>query len=169
MRGRGLYAYLTIFLQKNTTRLHRIVAGTSAVPLHTQRLRESPDFFPRIAIVLGFQRDDAMLWEICNVIGLTGEQERQEARQVQEVTGDHDLTSFATQPVAEAPRRIVRLKIRRSGEFRERVAGPPVSMRRLACPKLAAVPDDGRSHASGRSLLRKSRRSRLANRRQRSA
>lgn len=96
MRGRGLYAYLTIFLQKNTTRLHRIVAGTSAVPLHTQRLRESPDFFPRIAIVLGFERDDAVLWEICNVIGSTCEQERQESREVQEVTGEQDLTSFAT-------------------------------------------------------------------------
>jgi hypothetical protein len=110
-----------------------------------------------------------MLWEICNVIGSTCEQERQESREVQEVTGEQDLTSFATQTVAQPPRRIVRLKIRRGREFRERVAGPPVSMRRLACSKLAAVPDDGRSHASGRSLIRKSRRSRFASRRQRPA
>jgi hypothetical protein len=133
------------------------------------RLRESPDFSPRFALVLGFERDDAMLGEICEFVGLTGEQERQQSRQVQEVAGDQDLAFFATQPVAQAPRGIVRLKIRRGGEFGQRVAGPPVSMRRLACPKLAAVPDHGRTYAKGRSLIRKSRRSRLANRRQRSA
>ena len=88
---------------------------------------------------------------------------------MQEVAGDQDLAFFATQPVAQAPRGIIRLKIRRGGEFGQRVAGPPESVRRLARSKLAAVPDDDRSYATGRRLIRKPRCARFANRLQRPA
>jgi hypothetical protein len=80
------------------------------------------------------------------------EERFEETRQMGEMTHYGDLTSVASKSIAHLPRRIVRLKIPNRRELSQRVRRTPDGLRGLAGSKLAAVPDDSRSHATTRHL-----------------
>jgi hypothetical protein len=98
-----------------------------------------------------------------------GEQEREQTRQVWEVSSDQDVTGLASQTIANPGRRIVRLQIGRRLEFGERVAGAPERLGGLAGAKLAAVPDDLWPRASRGRLVSRACGLRFSKRRQRPA
>ena len=77
------------------------------------------------------------------------EQQSNQPRQVREVSGDRDVSCFATQTIADPLRRIVGLDITDRSELRQRVARAAEHLGRLFRAQLAAVPDDVRLRAEG--------------------
>jgi hypothetical protein len=84
-----------------------------------------------------------MLWKVDLVFSRV-EKHREQPTEVRKVSGDQNVAFFAAQSIADPLRVIVRLKIFRRGELRERVAGVPQGIGCLARAQLTAVPDDGR-------------------------
>jgi hypothetical protein len=80
------------------------------------------------------------------------------------MAGNENVASLALQSIAQAPRRIIRLKIGRCRKLRQSIAGTPEGMGRLSRSQFAAVPHHGRPRAAGCRLACGPRRLSLSNR-----
>src|SRR5258708_2604037 len=100
---------------------------------------KSPQLLPRLPAVLGGKRDDSVHRKLTTCCAAADEQ-REQAREMREMSRDEDVARFATEPIADPLRRVVRLKIARCGKVRERVARAPESFGRLFRAQLPTVP-----------------------------
>jgi len=73
---------------------------------------------------------------------------------MRKMSGNEDVSRFAAQPIPYPRWRVVWLEVARRRKVRERVARAPKRFGRLLRPKLAAVPDDGRTRAAAGGLGR---------------
>ena len=69
------------------------------------------------------------------------EQQRDQPRQMREMSRDRDVPRFAAQAIANPVRWIVRLDITDRAELRQRIARAPERLGRLLRAELPAVPD----------------------------
>src|SRR5207247_7468981 len=93
------------------------------------------------------------------------DEQREQARQMSEMSGDEDVARFAAEPIANPLRRVVRLEVARCRELREGVARAPEGLGRLLRAQLSAVPDHGRFCTAGRRLRSQTFDTRLSRRR----
>ena len=105
---------------------------------------QPPQLLPRFPLIVALERDDSMLRKRRR----HAEQQRQQAREVKEMSGNENVARFAPQPIAKSRRRIVRLKIGHRFELGQSVTRPPELLSGLAGAKLAAVPHHGRPGAA---------------------
>lgn len=83
---------------------------------------------------------------------------------MREMPCNQNVASLSFQPIAHAPRRIVRLKIGGCGKLRQGVAGSPEGLGRLSRAQLAAMPHHSRPRTMRCRLARGSRCLSLSNR-----
>ena len=81
-------------------------------------------------------------------------QEREQTRQMREMSGEQDVARFSMQPVANPMCGIIRLEIARRREISQRVARTPERLRGLLRAELAAVPDDRGFGSACRRVVR---------------
>jgi Protein of unknown function (DUF2569) len=80
------------------------------------------------------------------------------------MANEQNVACFADETIANPPWRIPGLQVARGGELRERIARTPEGFSSLLRPKLAAVPDDGRTNATTSDLSRQKIHPRTSNR-----
>jgi len=111
----------------------------------------SPDLFPRFALIVALERDDPVQRERARRVA---DEQRQQTRKMEEVSGDENVARLAAQAIANPLGWVFGLKVARRRERCEGVAGAPECLSRLTGPKLAAVPHHSWTRAARRGFGR---------------